>query len=106
MTQLEKISAIVGLIVIGAGIFSNYINFQNKIDLLQSEQQQIKQNIDKNEILIAEVKSYNGGIDVKIKSNKDWVDHLQNVIETQTEKIDTLMITTHELLVRIADKKQ
>lgn len=106
MTQLEKMGTIVGLIVVGAGIYSNYLNFQNKVYSLQNEQQQIKTKIDKNEMKIAEVQSYNGSIDVKIRSTKDWVDHLQNVVETQTGKIDSLMITTHELLVKIADKKQ
>jgi len=106
MTKLEKISAIVGLIVIGASIFSRYLYLQEDVKTLQNKQQLMKRNITNNLEKIMELDSYSKKIDSNIKNNKDWIDYLQEKIDNRQDSIESSMKETYQLLKKIAEKKK
>ena len=106
MTQLEKISAIAGLLVIAASIFAHSISLQGDINKLNKEQQEIKSNIDNNFKKIMDISSYNKSTNNKIKNNEDWIRYLQNRIDERQNSIESSMIKTHQLLNEISKKTQ
>jgi len=106
MTKLEKISSIIGLIVIGAGIFSHYMSLQGDVIILKKKQMSIITSIQNNEKIIIDLKSHYESTDTDLDNNKDLITFLQNQIVSQQDRLDSLMTTTHQLLIKIIEKQR
>jgi L-cysteine desulfidase len=104
MTQLEKISSIVGLIVIGSSVFAHSISLQGDVGTLSNQQKYIRLNIEKNENILFEIKSYHGEITNKIENNRYLIKSLKNDIEKEQNRLILGIEKTYSLLSEISKK--
>lgn len=104
MNQLEKISYIVGLIVVGVGISSHSVSLQRNVETLSVNYQKNSLEIEKNGDNILELKSYYGQINEKINNNKSLITSLRNAIDKQQDRLINSMEKTQQLLTEISKK--
>lgn len=101
MTNLEKIVAIVTLVIAGAGFYAYFISLSHDVETLKKDKPTISFNIRDNEKSIIDLKSHYEVVNSNIKHNQDLIEYLQNKIDDQQNSLNLSIKITHDLLSEV-----